>query len=119
MSAIGMLSMLLAVGMGVDISRFYLAKTELQNAADAAALAGASKLISTTFGINDALTAATKVMNNYDFNNTNGSLPAANGVFAANLGGPYLNGNGAETPGGARTIKLGQVTTPPSPIGVS
>jgi len=40
MSAIGMLSMLLAVGMGVDISRFYLAKTELQNAADAAALAG-------------------------------------------------------------------------------
>ncbi len=80
MSAIGMLSMLLAVGMGVDISRFYLAKTELQNAADAAALAGASKLNSTPFGINDALTAATKVMNNYDFNNTNVSLPAANVV---------------------------------------
>ena len=30
-SAIGMLSILLAVGLGVDISRFYLVKTELQN----------------------------------------------------------------------------------------
>ena len=36
-SALGMLSVLLAVGLGVDISRFYLAKTELQNAADASA----------------------------------------------------------------------------------
>ncbi len=43
-SAIGMLAVLLAVGLGVDISRFYLAKTELQNAADAAALAGVSGL---------------------------------------------------------------------------
>ncbi len=43
-SAIGMLSVLLAVGLGVDISRFYLTKTELQNAADAAALAGVSAL---------------------------------------------------------------------------
>ena len=43
-SAIGMLSILLAVGLGVDISRFYLTKTELQNAADAAALAGVSGL---------------------------------------------------------------------------
>jgi len=119
MSAIGMLSMLLAVGMGVDISRFYLAKTELQNAADAAALAGASKLNSTTFGINDALTAATKVMNNYDFNNTNVSLPAANVVFAANLGGPYVNANAAANPGVAPTIKFVQVTTPPSAISVS
>src|SRR5512147_2756885 len=33
-----------AVGLGVDLSHLYLAKTELQNAADAAALAGASAL---------------------------------------------------------------------------
>ena len=37
-SAIGMLAVLLAVGMGIDISRLYLSKAELQNAADAAAL---------------------------------------------------------------------------------
>ena len=39
-SALGMLSLLLAVGLGVDISHLYLAKNELQNAADAAALGG-------------------------------------------------------------------------------
>ena len=43
-SAIGMLAILLAVGLGVDISRFYLTKAELQNAADAAALAAVSAL---------------------------------------------------------------------------
>ena len=43
-SAIGMLAVLLAVGLGIDISRLYLSKTELQNAADAAALAGVSGL---------------------------------------------------------------------------
>ena len=37
MSALGMLSLLLAVGLGVDISHFYLVKSELQNAADASA----------------------------------------------------------------------------------
>ena len=40
MSALGMLSFLLVVGLGVDISHLYLAKNELQNASDAAALAG-------------------------------------------------------------------------------
>jgi len=60
MSAVGMLSALLAVGLGVDISRFYLAKAELQNAADAAALAGASALNSTPFGITDAVARATQ-----------------------------------------------------------
>ncbi len=39
-----MLAVLLAVGMGIDISRLYLSKAELQNAADAAALAGVSGL---------------------------------------------------------------------------
>src|SRR6266567_6543754 len=73
-SALGMLAVLLAVGLGVDISRFYLAKTELQNAADAAALAGASALNSHATGISDALSRATQAMNNYDFNNTGVSL---------------------------------------------
>ena len=38
-SAIGMLAVLMAVGLGIDISRLYLSKAELQNAADHAALA--------------------------------------------------------------------------------
>ena len=53
MSALGMLSFLLAVGLGVDISHLYLAKNELQNAADAAALAGASGLNYDSLGNHD------------------------------------------------------------------
>ena len=37
-SALGMLSLLLAVGLGVDISHLYLAKNELKNAEDAEAI---------------------------------------------------------------------------------
>src|SRR5882762_9816457 len=91
MSALGMLSVLLAVGLGVDISRFYLAKTELQNAADASALAGVSALNSTVTGITQATDRAVQVMNNYDFNHQNVSFPRANVLFAKNLGGPYVS----------------------------
>jgi uncharacterized membrane protein len=41
---VGMSCMLLAVGLGIDISHSYMIRTELQHAADAAALAGASAL---------------------------------------------------------------------------
>ena len=50
-SALGMLSILLAVGLGVDISRFYLTKNELQNAADSSALAAVSALNASPAGI--------------------------------------------------------------------
>ena len=61
-----------AVGLGVDLSHFYLAKTELQNAADAAALAGASALTphdaaSITTAVNRAID--TMNLNKYNFNN--------------------------------------------------
>ena len=57
-SAIGMLSVLLAVGLGLDISRLYLTKTELQNAADAAALAAVSALNGDPPGITKAVDLA-------------------------------------------------------------
>ena len=62
----------MAVGLGVDLSHLYLAKTELQNAADASALAGASALkLSTTDKIPTAVSRATNIMgvNKYNFNN--------------------------------------------------
>jgi Flp pilus assembly protein TadG len=119
MSAIGMLSMLLAVGLGVDISRFYLAKTELQNSADAAALAGASALNSTSYGIDEAVFRATQeIKNKYDFNNTDVSLLSSNVLFAANLNDdPYMNAASARA--SAASIRYVRVTTPPSAIGVS
>src|SRR5882724_10371815 len=91
LSAIGMLSVLLAVGLGIDISRFYLAKTELQNAADAAALAAVSALNSSSPGITEATNRAVQVMNSFDFNNQAVAFPRANVLFAKNLGGPYIN----------------------------
>ncbi|HUS13011.1 MAG TPA: Tad domain-containing protein, partial [Pyrinomonadaceae bacterium] len=68
LSTVAMLAVLLAVGLGVDISHFYLAKTELQNAADAAALAAASSINSNSSGIIEGAYRATQVVNKYEFN---------------------------------------------------
>jgi hypothetical protein len=116
-SALGMLSVLLAVGLGVDISRFYLSKAELQNAADASALAAVSGLNGGAAGITEATNRAVQAMNNYNFNKTGVSFPRANVVFAVNLDGPYMSeGSAAGAPTDIRFVK---VTTPPSPVGVS
>jgi Flp pilus assembly protein TadG len=116
-SAIGMLAMLLAVGLGIDISRFYLSKAELQNAADAAALAGVSGLNGHNAGITEAVDRAVQAMNKYDFNKTGVSFPRANVLFAVNLDGPYMGeGAAAASPSNVRFVK---VTTPSSAIPVS
>ncbi len=116
-SAIGMLSILLAVGLGVDISRFYLAKTELQNAADAAALAAVSALNTAPLGITKATDRAVAAMNNYDFNKTGVTFPRTNVLFAKNLDGPYMSEGAAQAQ--AASIRFVQVTTPDSNVGVS
>ena len=116
-SAIGMLAILLAVGLGVDISRFYLTKTELQNAADAAALAAVSALNTAPQGITKAADRAVATMNNYDFNKTNVTFPRANVLFAVNLDGPYVSEASAQ--GQAAKIRFVQVTTQDSPVGIS
>jgi Flp pilus assembly protein TadG len=73
-TVISALFLFFAVGLGVDLSHLYLAKTELQNAADAAALAGASALTphdaaSITTAVNRAVD--TMNLNKYNFNNKN------------------------------------------------
>ncbi len=116
-TAIGMLSVLLAVGLGIDVSRFYLAKTELQNAADAAALAAVSGLNSSPAGITEATNRAVQVMNNYDFNQQAVSFPRGNVLFAKNLDGPYVSEASAQTD--PKDIRFVKVTTPESPVAVS
>lgn len=119
-SAIGMLAILLAVGLGVDISRFYTAKTELQNAADAAALAAVSALDTSPLGITKAADRAVAAMNNYDFNKTNITFPRTNVLFAVNLDGPYMSEASATAPAEqAAKIRFVQVTTSDEPVGVS
>jgi len=123
MSALGMLSLLLAVGLGVDITHLYLAKNELQNAADASALAGASGLNFTPSGILDATERAEKEMNKYEFNNQGVVFTDDNVRFANNLsdfdGGPGLNKTAAAAPGIASTIRFVKVITPESPVPMS
>jgi Flp pilus assembly protein TadG len=119
MSALGMLSMLLAVGLGVDISHFYLVKGELQNAADAAALAAASAINSNPSGITEGTTRAVTAMNNSEFNNNNVAFQRTNVEWAVNLNGPYMSEAAASTVAQAPTIRFARVTTPDTPVGVS
>lgn len=116
-SAIAMLSVLLAVGLGIDISRLYLTKTELQNAADAAALAGVSGLNGGATGITDAVDRAVTAMNKYDFNKTGVSFPRENVKFAVNLEDEYMSEGAAFL--SPKNIRFVKVTTPVEPVGVS
>ncbi|MBA3515664.1 MAG: hypothetical protein H0T77_14980 [Pyrinomonadaceae bacterium] len=122
-SALGMLSFLLAVGLGVDISHLYLAKNELQNAADAAALAGASGLNYQSSGIAEATARAVKAMNSYEFQNskvvfTSGDVRFARNLSDFNNGGDMDQGS-ASAAGVAPQVKFVKVTTPQSPVNIA
>ncbi|HEV3468460.1 MAG TPA: pilus assembly protein TadG-related protein [Pyrinomonadaceae bacterium] len=117
-SAFGMLAFLLAVGLCVDISQFYVVQAELQNAADAAALAGASALNSQPGGINEAVSRATSVMNNYEFNQTGVTIEDKHVTFAVNFDGPYVDAGTAAGAGVAKNVRFVQVQVPPKPVGV-
>src|SRR5258705_1025432 len=92
MTAIFALLLLLMVGLCIDISRLYMVRAELQNAADAAALTAARELDGGTGGIDNAVNQAINVIAN------NQGLRAKTGVtiteveFAVNLAdNPYLS----------------------------
>ena len=118
MSAVGMLAFLLATGMAVDISHFYLVKSELQNAADAAALAGASALNSGTTGIQRAQQRATAAMNSYEFNSKGLTIPNVNVKFAVNVNGPYVDAASASGASVVKKIRFVKVETPDVPVQV-
>lgn len=113
MSAISMLSVILAAGLAIDISHFYSAKAELQNAADAASLAAASQLNSTSGGIKCAITEATKALNKYDFKNSV-TITSAEVTFAGNLNGTYVDGATAQA--APNSIRFVKVTLNPRPV---
>jgi Flp pilus assembly protein TadG len=116
MCAISMLTLLLATGLAVDVSHFYTAKVELQNAADAAALAAASQLNSTSGGIKCAINEATKALNKYDFK-TNVTITSADITFATNLNGSYIDSAAATA--SPTNIRFVKVSIPPKPVGVT
>lgn len=88
MTAILMFVIILAVGLCIDVARVYMIRTELQNAADAAALAAARELNSGAGGIQDAVTRATTIVNSYGFNDATVTIPTVE--FAINLNGSYV-----------------------------
>lgn len=81
------------LGLVLDLGHLYVAKTELQNAADAAALSGAKELKGTVDGVDSALTwaHATALQNNYDLNATPVSLDAGNLEFSTSSDGPWAS----------------------------
>src|SRR5262245_19438531 len=119
-SAISMLAILLATGLAVDIGHFYLVAAELQNAADAAALSGASALNSGASGIHKAVDRAVAEMNKYEFNKTSVTIGRENVLFAKNLadfdgGGGLSEAGAADNPA---TMRFVQVTIPPKAVNV-
>jgi hypothetical protein len=115
-SALGMLALILAAGLAVDMSHLYVVKAELQNAADASALAGASALDSSPRGITAAADRAVEVMNNYEFNKTGVAITRDRVKFAVNFGGPYMDEESARS--AAREVRFLSVEVPPKAVGV-
>lgn len=118
-SAFGMLTFLLAVGLCVDFSHFYVVHAELQNAADASALAAASALNSSPAGVTEAGNRAVQVMNNFEFNNEGVEIERDDVTYAVNLDGPYMTEAEAKSPANAELIRFVHVQVPPKTVGVT
>ena len=125
-TVISALFLFFAVGLGVDLSHLYLAKAELQNTADAAALAGASALtIPEPSRITTAVDRAVAVMNLNKYNFDNRTYAAVTPVanqralveFAVNLDDePYLSE--AQAIAAPDNIRFIRVRTPTVPISI-
>ena len=131
------LFLFLAVGLGVDLSRLYLVKSELQNAADAGALAGGYALgeiaASPNSRITTAVTRALTIMNQNKWSFDNKTFdsvmafdplnPAASPqrnlvTLAKNLNGNYIGETAALNLSNDEKLKLRfiKVVTPSVPV---
>jgi hypothetical protein len=112
MTAILMLLLFLLVGLCIDVSRIYLVRAELQNAADAAALTGARELNAGTTGIDNAVARAIVVTNTVDFAKLGIGIQTVK--FAKLPDGPYLDAGTAKLPENVSDIRYVQATTRPA-----
>src|SRR5258705_3190035 len=96
MTALSMLLLLLMVGLCIDVSRIYVVRAELQNAADAAALTAAAQLNGGDGGIDDAVARANAIVNTQGFGKVNVSIDSI--TFAVNLypDNAYVNATAAK-----------------------
>ncbi len=81
------------LGLVLDLGHLYVAKTELQNAADAAALSGAKELTGNLVGVNNAVTRAIEAggKNKYDFNSKVVFITSGNLMFSDSPTGPWVD----------------------------
>ncbi len=129
-TVLSVLFLFFAVGLGVDLSHLYLVKAELQNTADAAALAGASAIKpANSAAIITAVDRAVSVMNQnkYNFNRKNYvdvmNLADQRALvrFAVNLSEFDNGGNGrseAEAIASPTNIRFVRVITPSVPVNI-
>src|SRR5215470_12001204 len=104
--AAGLVAFLLFAGLAIDLSMLYNTKTDLQNAMDSAALAGASQIDGTTNGINQAVTEAVSMTNKYHFNTTPVSLAANDVTFSTTRDGGYVSqATAAANPANIKFVK--------------
>ena len=123
-TVLSVLFLFLAVGLSVDLGHLYSVKNEIQNAADAAALAGASALLlpdenKITTATNRAVETLNK--NKYNFNNAqfeevmDKADQRALVEFAVNLDGPYFD---EATAADMAQIRFVRVQTPTVPVNI-
>ena len=111
MTAILMAFLFLMVGLCIDVSRIYLVRAELQNAADAAALAAARALNGGTTGIDNAVTQATSALVNTQGLRAKTNVSIATVQFAVAVDGTYMDANDAKAAGTVANIQYVRVTT--------
>ena len=116
MTVIAMATLLLAVGLCVDVSHVMMVRTQLQNAADAAALAAARELDSSGVGITNAADRATGITNSYEYKKYGVTIPRASVTFGATRDGTYMSEAAAKDV--PTTIKFVNVTTQAASVGI-
>jgi Flp pilus assembly protein TadG len=111
MTALFMLILFLLVGLCIDVSRIYLVRAELQNAADAAALSAARELNSGDTGIDAAVARAINIVNTQGFEKFGVTITAANVEFSSNPNSGFMSAIAAKDNATVTTIRYVRVTT--------
>jgi hypothetical protein len=110
------------MGLAIDLGHAYNNKSQLQNIADACALAGGSALNSEPSGIalaeSRATDAANRLSNRSEFNKASVTVPTTAVTYSVALNGPWLTRAAAEAVAVAPTIHYVRVDVPPQPTEV-
>ena len=93
-------------GLAMDLGMLYNVRTDLQNATDAAALAGAWKLDGSSNGITKAVASAQAAANKFKFNNNPISLATSDVTFSAVRDSGYQTAAAVIAAGTASTIRF-------------